>query len=199
MSLINDALKKARQAQATAPVRSSAPQLRSPETDHPLRSGPSFVLPAIIVAVGLAGAALVWMAMSGHRLEVGKIDPVATANLPSHPPGPGQSIVSSPHDVVSARPAAAAARATEPPPAVVSPPATLVTVTPTTPVPEPPAVPASLKLNGIFYNPARPTAIVNNKLVSTGSRVGALTVLAIRQSSVTLVGGGRTNVLSLSE
>ena len=79
MSLINDALKKAKQAQVNAPARESAPQLRSPEADHPVRSGPSLALPAIVVAVGLIGATLVWMAMS-HKQDDKKAESVVAQN-----------------------------------------------------------------------------------------------------------------------
>jgi hypothetical protein len=201
MSLINDALKKAKQAQANAPVRESALQLRPAATDHPVRSGPSLVLPAIIVAVGLVGAALVWVAVSNQR-EDRKAGPVATSR-PAVPPGPEPAAGPKPVEMIPASP-----HPTPVSQASTTPPATPAT---SSPEPEPPAVagepvatvsaakPAPPKLDGIFFHPNKPTAIVNNKLVSPGSRIGDLTVLAITQSSVTLEGGGQTNVLSLSE
>jgi len=200
MSQINDALKKARQAQANAPVRESAPQLRSPETDHPVRTGPALIVPALIVVVGLAGAGLVWVAMSGRKPDAQKVGPVAAANLPPPSPKP-EPVLTHPREVVSAPPVVSPAVTTgpEPKPAVVSPPPTVTIAPVAPPAASTLAPPATPKLNGIFFNPTRPTAIVNNKLVSTGSRVGVFTVLAITQNSVTLVGGGQTNVLSLSE
>jgi len=186
MSLINDALKKAKQAQVNAPGRESRPQLRSPETDHPVRSGPSLMLPAIIVAVGLIGAALVWVAMTNKHDEK-KAEPLGAEN-------PTASAKTEPAVALKVEqrvPAPVAPVA--PPQPVVTAAATVVETKPTT------VTPALLKLNGIFYNPAKPTAIVNNKLVSPGSRIGEFTVIAITQTGVSIAGGGQTNVLSLSE
>jgi len=194
MSLINDALKKAKQAQANAPARESAPQLRSPETDHPVRTGPSLFLPAILVAVGLIGAALIWVAMNNKPAAknanetvsqispaLGNSEPVAT--LKSEEPAAAPPAPALPVAVAPAPPVTAASPA----------------VTESKPMPAAAPVTPPPKLNGIFYNPTKPTAIVNNKLVSLGSRVDESTVVAITQASVTLVGGGQTNVLSLSE
>jgi len=195
MSLINDALKKAKQAQATAPVRESAPQLRSAETDHPVRSGPSLILPAIIVAGGLFGAALVWVAMSGRKPEAQKTDSVVAVSSPPSPFKTGQAVAPTATEVVSTTPTAVLSVPTKLEPTIVTPPPS-VAAPASASLPPAPVLP---KLNGIFYNPTKPTAIVNNKLVSTGSRVAEFTVLAITQSSVTIAGGGQTNVLSLSE
>jgi len=199
MSQINDALKKAKQAQANAPVRESAPQLRSPEMDHRMVPGPSLMLPAIIVAVGLVGAALVWVAMSGRKPDAQEAGPVAAANPPSSPKAE-RAVALNPEEKVVTPPTPA------PMIPVVTTPAAASAPPPSEPKPatfagEPAAAPVKLapKLNGIFYNPTRPTAIVNNKLVSIGSRVGESMVIAITQVSVTLAGGGQTNVLSLSE
>lgn len=191
MSLINDALKKAKQAQVNAPVRETAPQLRAPETDHPVRSGPSLMMPAIIVAVCLLGAALMWVAMSGRKPDPGKAEPVAAVSGAPSSPKTEQPIAPTTREVVSTPPTTVPAATSTPepkPPVITAPPA--ATLPPASALP---------RLNGIFFNPARPTAIVNNKLVSTGSRVGEFTVLAITQNSVTLANGGQTNVLSLSE
>lgn len=195
MSLINDALKKAKQAQAAAPARQSAPQLRSPETDHPVRSGSALMLPAIIVAVGLVGAALVWVAVSGRKPGAPKEEAVVAANPP---PAPKTELAVAPatREVVSTSPApvSVSTAVVEPKPTVA--PSSPPVVAPAVTTPLAPVLP---KLNGIFFNPTRPTAIVNNKLVSIGSRSGEFTVVAITQTSVFLVSGSQTNVLSLSE
>jgi type IV secretory pathway VirB10-like protein len=173
-----------------SPARESAPQLRSPETDHPVRSGSSLMLPAIIVAIGLVGAALVWVAMSGRKPDAQNAETVAAVNPPPASSKTEQAVAPVTREVVS----------TSPPP--VPAPSVVVESKPIVATPaiavQPPA-PVLPKLNGIFFNPAKPTAILNGKLVSPGSRTGEFTVLAITQTSVTLAGGGRTNVLSLSE
>jgi len=61
-----------------------------------------------------------------------------------------------------------------------------------------PAV-AELKLQGIFFNPRRPSAVVNGKTVYVGDRVSGFHVFAITPATVTLGTANQTNVLSLSE
>jgi len=63
--------------------------------------------------------------------------------------------------------------------------------------PPDPAKPATPKLQGIFYNPSRPSAVVNGRSVSIGSTVGEFRVLAITPEFVTISSGSQTNVLSL--
>jgi hypothetical protein len=65
-------------------------------------------------------------------------------------------------------------------------------------IPEPPK-PAPLRLQAIFFNPKRPTAVISGKSVFVGDKVGDLRVLAIDQESATLVGAGKTNVLTLAQ
>jgi hypothetical protein len=70
-----------------------------------------------------------------------------------------------------------------------------------TPNPEPPKT-VTPKLQGIFYNPSRPAAVVNGKTVYVGSRAGEardFLVLEISRQSVTVANGSQTNVLVLEE
>jgi hypothetical protein len=55
------------------------------------------------------------------------------------------------------------------------------------------------KLQAVVFNPKRPSAIISGKSVFAGDRVGEFRVVTITQESVTLVGGGQTNVLVLGE
>ena len=73
---------------------------------------------------------------------------------------------------------------------------TNVTVAIADPTPPKPAMP---KLQGIFYRPARPSAVISGKNVFIGSRVGEFEVLAITQENVTIGSATQTNVLSLAE
>jgi hypothetical protein len=57
----------------------------------------------------------------------------------------------------------------------------------------------SAKLQAIVFDPKRPSAIISGKSVFIGDKIGDLRVLAITQESVTLVGGGQTNLLVLGE
>jgi hypothetical protein len=54
-----------------------------------------------------------------------------------------------------------------------------------------------VRLQGIFYRPANPAALINAKTVGIGDRIGNATVVAIDRSSVTLECGAQTNVLTL--
>jgi hypothetical protein len=198
MSLINDALKKARQAQSSTPSREAVPQLRSPDQDHPVRRGSGFVIPFFITLLLIGGVAAGWMFFSRKP---------ATDASPAAPVTATDSAQSAPvtPPVVDSIPAASAPKLGKPAPAVeIAVPTVQSNATVTSAV-TPIAVPAAAlpvlppKLNGIFFNPKRPTAMVNNKLVSVGSRINQFTVTDITTQSVTLVRGSETNVLSLSE
>lgn len=76
-----------------------------------------------------------------------------------------------------------AARAPEPPPVVVVPQA------------EPPAPKPLYKLQGIFWRPSTPSAVVNGKTVFVGDRVETARVTAIDQNSVTLAVDGESTAL----
>jgi len=56
---------------------------------------------------------------------------------------------------------------------------------------------APLKLQGIVFNPKRPSALINGRVMFVGERIRDLRIIAIRPDSVVLSGNSRTNVLSL--
>lgn len=60
-----------------------------------------------------------------------------------------------------------------------------------------PPPPAPLRLQAVFFNPARPSAIVSGKTVFVGDRLNGFHVTRIQQNSATLVSGNETNVLKL--
>jgi len=62
-----------------------------------------------------------------------------------------------------------------------------------------PAKPAPLKLQGIVFNPNRPSAVINGRTLFIGDKIRDMRVVAITPDSATLAGGGHTNVLSLAE
>jgi hypothetical protein len=210
MSLINDALKKAKRAQEQAPPPTGAPEFRAAESDHGRGSGPSLLMPVLLVAVIAIGGILIWLGLSGRKPAAEVATPkqtvVASVPAPAVQPvsaAPQPAAVVPPPVAPKAVPAQVAVEA--PSPSVASAPPTAVAETvkaqPTTVIstnaePPKPTVP---KLGGIFFNPSRPSAVLNNKTVYVGSRVGEFTVLSITAESVTVVGMGKTNVLSLSE
>ena len=65
--------------------------------------------------------------------------------------------------------------------------------------PAPQPKPAPLRLQAIVFNPKRPSALISGKTLFLGDKLGDARVVAIDRESATLVGGGKTNVLSLPE
>jgi MSHA biogenesis protein MshK len=65
------------------------------------------------------------------------------------------------------------------------------------PAPQPKSPP--LRLQAIVFNPKRPSALISGKTLFIGDRLGDARVVAIDRESATLVGAGKTNVLSLPE
>lgn len=199
MSLINDALKKAKAAPKPAPV--SAPQLRPADEAQPRRVS-SPLLVGSVCAVVLTGALLVW-----YGIKTGnKTEPVVVARAESAQPAPR------PTPEITPKPALIAAPG-EPPPPTISPtaePALEVVAEAPTPAadqigttevvtPAEAPKPELPRLQGIFYHPARPTAVLSGKSLSVGGRIGEFRVLAIQPDRVTIAAGDSTNVLSLSE
>lgn len=91
--------------------------------------------------------------------------------------------------------------AVDPPPTIAArtmrePPAPVAVQTPPTNAPSVPPSPA-YKLQGIYWRPAKPSAVVNGKTVYIGDRVETARVTAIDQESVTLLVDGQPKVLLL--
>ncbi|HEV2393611.1 MAG TPA: hypothetical protein VG146_14760 [Verrucomicrobiae bacterium] len=223
MSLINDALKRAKQAQQQGPSGElTALQLRPVEA---LSSAPrplSPVLPIAVVVLVLLAFVLVWMASRPAGLLASKpqIAPLRKAVIET----PG-----SPAGVSSTRMPAASAPVTSASVPLTradmgfAPKPGLDNMTATVPAPTPlagsasasaqtaiaqagsnltsqaqaPPKPALLKLQGITYNPRHPSAVINGKTLFIGERLGEFRVKAIGPDSATLVSGGHATVLVL--
>jgi hypothetical protein len=194
MSLINDALKRAKESQRkdNPPVGSSL---------HPMETNPkerdsNLVLPVVIIFLIVAALGLIGLAMVKHNSTKIPAENLATApaivpkppvvtavpleiNLPPPATPPTNSPATS-TPVVVAAPVAPPVAATN----------SVVTSSPT---------PKPLRLQGISYDAAHPSAIVNGKAVYVGSRVDGMRVTAISPDSVTLAGGGRTKTLVVDE
>jgi hypothetical protein len=186
MSLINEALKRAKQAQQENPAtppplefRSEEPGQISPRRTTLLIVGITLL---VVMILGMAGMLIWFVAQSNSALPV--VARVADAPL------------------------AAAASAPEITPANVPP------VSAPLPFerPEPlntnsaPAMaevvaeiqPPALKLQGIFFNPSRPSVVVNGKTIYLGDRVSGFRLIAVSPVAATFVSATETNVLSLS-
>lgn len=210
MSLINDALKRAKQAQQkNPPPPAPGAPLRPVESPRPRNSALGLLWPiAVALLVGMLGGVVVWLAVV--RAEARKPVAQETNSKPAAP----AAVATTPKPVPSeTRPklAPVASAPVVPPKSSLAPSAagvpTPVEALPgrapmaTTNVPAvvaeaPPPLP---KLQGIFYRPDRPSALLNGKTILVGGRSGEFLVVAITQQSVTVVRAGQTNVLSLPE
>jgi hypothetical protein len=166
MSLINDALKRARDAQPQNPL-SGATSL--PPVEPPQRDGPGWMFPVAFI-LALLVIACIFM---GVALMKRPAQPVVakTVETPAPVPAPAQP---APSPIVAPAPAPAPVPVAAPPLVTNSPPATNAT-------------PPKLKLQGIIsLDPKHPTAIINGKSVDVGDSIGGFRVKAISSSSVQL-------------
>jgi hypothetical protein len=182
MSLVNDALKRAKQAQNENPP--PTPPLHFQPVDPAQESAArsplllvGFVL-ALILVVTLGGVAVWFVTQKQNanlRVEARPAEPASTVApvLPTAASNPLVALAPTlidlgQHDTNTA----IVADSAEPPP---------------------------LKLQGIFFNPRNPSAVVGGRTVYVGERVNGCRVVAITPASVTLFNGVATNVLSLSQ
>lgn len=156
MSLINDALKRAKQAPASNPPSTVSPLQ---PTAHASTVVWTWLIPTAVIGLSVAAIVIIGWAVTRH--------PAQTSPTVSAAPATNQL-----EDKVVVSPVPA------PPP---------VTVT----VPPPPApvnLPKTPKLQGVFYSPTKPTAIVDGKAVEPGDQFGLYRVKEITKSTVTLIG-----------
>lgn len=218
MSLINDALKRAKQAQQKQPPPATAgAPLRAVEAPRPARASRSLLLPVLLAALLMLVAVLVAVFVlvigrgSGRNQMAKPVSPQTTPTS-TQPAAAKPTVVALPPKPTTETPAVAAAKVAAPPPKPVvtnpvvpvaeTPPAqTVAKVEPPKPpavvnVPPPPPLP---KLQGILFNPARPTALFNGKSVIVGGRIGEYTVVSITRQAVAVERAGRTNLLTMEE
>ena len=182
MSLINDALKRARETQPKGFAPSASPALRPVEAADRSVSGNDVLLPALIVVILLLGCLLLWVWFRGDGGELkvrARTSPISGEIVPT--PAVIQPAPVTAQPVVAAidklpEPITNAAIAVEPPK-----PAPLV-----------------YKLQSIFYRPKSPSAVINGKPVFIGSLVANARVVAIGKDSATIVtAAGQTKLLEL--
>jgi MSHA biogenesis protein MshK len=215
MSLVNDALKRAKEAQQqAAPPPPSQMQFRPVEPGQQVRGGLGPIVPVTWVVLMLLVAVLAWQWAKGNRITEPRearavtrtavqttaapqpVSPPAAATTPTPVSEPSLLPQIESHPVVDTL--AAIDAATSANPVVVKEPendaANSVAIAP---APQP--KPAPLRLQAIVFNPKRPSALISGKTLFIGDRLGDARVVAIDRESATLVGGGQTNVLSLPE
>ena len=213
MSLINDALKKARQAQRENPPTLSTQHFR-PVESGPRRSPLYVLLPLAVVFLSAIGGVLLWMALQ-KRGVFEEQTVLARQNQPTPQPSVKRSSTEQPSHTdelpnvnVAPQPAESSTVADS----VGDKPASLMDETQAVskeqvvvhPAGQPtsitaPAEPPLPIVRGIFLNPSHPSAVLNNKTVYVGDRVIGFEVISITPDSVTVVRSGKTNVLTLPE
>jgi hypothetical protein len=190
MSVINDALKRAQEVQETSvPVSVSNLQLRPVEPAPP--DAPVFRLTLssmvfLTVVFTFLVLGVFWLRVVGQKSQAQVAAPSAdrpTATAVTAPPLHPSATTSS-----SRRPAgttaglqANAAGATNATGAGL----------------EARSTPPPLRLQAVFYNPARPSVIISGGTFFEGDRVRGLRLVRIERNSATLVGDFQTNVLKL--
>jgi hypothetical protein len=168
MSLINDALKRARETQRHSPPP-GAPPLQPVES--PARGSTGWILAASAILFLAAAGIVLGPALFGH-----KAPPPLAAKSPGVSALPTAAAVPAP--AVSSSPPTASAN--PPPVANANPPVAATTN------PPPPAVAVVKwpKVQGIIFNSTQPLAIVNGQTVNVGDRVGDFQVNQITQTKV---------------
>jgi hypothetical protein len=192
MSLVNDALKRARQAQSENPPPTPPLHFQpaDPAQENAARSPLLFVGLALllILGVGLGGLAI-WFAVQKQAdlkaaARVAATSAPEVADAPPKPTTTQESVVAPTNPPVALKPPLLDLGQRDTNTAIVAAPV------------EPP--PPLLKLQGIFFNPRSPSAVVSGRTVYVGDRVNGFQVQAITPRAVTLVNATGTNVLSLS-
>jgi len=202
MSLINEALKRTKDVQQKTPTAADGPELRPVDPAQTKAAGGAKTLLFVMVLAVILGNFLLWMAFKDRNTqssnasapESGPATPEAKpASLPTPPasvePAPPADVTpaTSPESVTTPTPPEQAAAAT---------PSTNGTAAEPRVVFAEPERPAVLRLQSIIYG-TRPSAMIGGKFLFVGDRIQGHQVIAIDRETVTLVGEGQTNVLSL--
>ena len=206
MSLIDDALRRAREEAALQEAEKRPGSSRWAPSHIPRRRRPAWKAAGALAAVFLAGSAAAWLFLSRA--------PERSVPDPSARPSPSAA----PPPAAVAAPAPAPARRVEPPARVrvrrtpeENSPAPVAAVPAASPNPAsasaapPPAAGQrtfvhtatlaggqTIELGGIVYNEENPIALINGKVVAPGGLVGDFTVVQIRPERVDFSGNGTT-------
>lgn len=193
MSLINDALKRAKQTQQENPPSTPPLEFRPVEPgqkEHRRTALLMVGLALVVIALVGLGGALVWYVAQSKETAL----PVAArvVDAPLAPLAQAAPVAIAPTNIAEVNEAESIAEPVELPdepntngvPVV----ATIVEA----------IKPPTLKLQGIFFSPSNPSAVVNGRTVYLGDRVNGYRLLAVSPVAVTFANATETNVLSLS-
>lgn len=196
MSLVNEALKRAKEAQekqAGAPMR-GAP-LHTAEPPPASKMWVVAVL-AFVLAIGGAGGGI-WYWQKHQSISAAKTEvpakPAYQIIMGNNPAAPAPVKITTIEPVAPA-PAAAPAPKTETAPVAIVVDNSRVAIIPPIPAPAPPV---ALKLQGILYSATKPAAILNGRTVFVGDRISGMTVTAIEPDRVTVTYNNQPTVLRM--
>jgi len=171
MSLINDALKKASQTPTpTTPATTKEPLHVATHTPSP--RWPLFVIPPLVAVVFATGTFMVMRGWQSQRTVSAK-----------------EVVVEKAEDNSSAASTPSVSAPVAPTPATPAPATNTAAVAPS-------AFP-TLKLQGVIWNPRRPSAVINGKSLFVGEKVERAVVTAIEQDAVKVSFNGEERVLTL--
>jgi hypothetical protein len=190
MSLINDALKRAQEAQRPS-TSSGAASIRSIDSGPQARPLTSRLLVVAVFLLLAAAFVFIGVAMIGHLVHK------PTAAPPSTSIQQPVAMATASSQPVAAAPVVAAI-ASHPAAAPVPSPAPVVAA-PLVMPPPPLVLPDSLHVQGIAYDPVRPWAIVSGRTVYVGDLVKGVRVMAITQNTVTFGSNGLSNLLYVGQ
>lgn len=219
MSLVNDALRRAKEAQRQAPPPPSPQmQFRPVEPGQHPRTNLGLIVSAAVAVVALLALLFIWewaqrRTATGSR-EARALTPPAvqriiapqTATPPTppseavaaaaQPSAPLQPSLQSSSDTDVARPLAVP-EPTKPssPPVAKRRENDISKSVAVAPPPAPKWPP--LKLQAIVFDPKRPSVLINGATLFVGEKLGELQVVAIDRESATLVCAGGTNILTM--
>jgi hypothetical protein len=218
MSLINDALRQASQADKQQTAWRPPPEVPTPAEPapeplpvRPMSPWPSLVrlMIVVILGVGVLGGGGFWLfkTWSKHRQTIiartssmipsvppfataktGSTQVLAQATTPPKVKNPPAAIAPPPEAPAQAQPSAGPVLASNAP--VVADPKPAPAVFP--PVKWPP-----LRLQGIFYRPPNSSVVINNKTLFVDEEIQGVRIARIDRRGVTLFLDGQTNVLIL--
>jgi hypothetical protein len=207
MSLVNDALKRAKEAQQPTP----APPISGPpfqELDTAEDSGRWITSPITMAVVAVIALIVVWQSLrrgDGPSRSEGDSTPVAarsnvtpeanpaTVETPSSKPETAPGV---PPDTTN--PSSGASTNTTPHSATGAT-TELVSATQHEVVPAAPPTPPPLKLQAVIWSPKRPSGMISGSTVFVGDQIRDFKVTKITQDSVTLSGSGEVKVLKLAQ
>ena len=199
MSLINDALKRAKEQSAPTPAHINPPPLQPVEYVRHSNTGAVYVSMALLVVI--VGVWLLAKGWDTTRRAAASVSPqpVGARELPatSQKPTPAASEATPVQASISGF---AVFEPTSYSPSSVARDFSVETAVAVAAAP-PAAVQASsassFKLQAIFYRSANPSAVINGRTLSLGGKIDDAKVLAITRDTVTLQTKNETKVLTL--